>query len=1178
MSFSLPAPASVEWYRKGVPGGGQKDRIFNRLKAKLIGGKDDSGTGYFPMHDRKISSQQADTIIANMKKDTDGYPMLQTGSTSGEAEREYQEWIIDRYLVEVQEPEEIPVEVEVVEVEQKTIDEPIVVKIEAPFVPEPQKKLEAPKRIRLPRRSGIMKARPIALPKQEKKNVADRMSDAFDKNLLDPLLDGIKNPPPPSQPKQRKQTETLSKIRSKVKPAKLDSKFKEAKGGPKFFENTGAFLFNKTRNAFRRAAETRRMAAEQGMPEQNKRFYVKRALGFEFGGDAIARTRGTFAKNPDATLDPSLTKQQRYNAGIFGTRTIRSPKKSKTEGDIDVLTKKISEIDKKFQEVIDTKQSGRSTKDTTDELDKTLKELSEKLKTGNKLQKDINASKSKLLSLEAKAADQAQAAAEEAETDKNEDLSGFVDELKQSELPGNRGGGLPSNPFKWLKNFRKNAGKWWKRIKNPGRTLQSFGRLARAKFSRFLRRIPGGKGLANRVSNIRVGNPFKNLKLPGMPKGTGGAGGAGGILSRLRGIKIPPGLARAGGMLRGLGGKLLLPLMLLDVYEQTKRVFNPNNNIITALQDFGQANVDMFKALTGGGDPFESALVPQRGDYSQMEEGSQEWTSYKINMNRNRHVLAKRQAADPERYNKEKDSVLQKHPYVKDFYDNPDPQNRFNLRPPDVSQYGDIPEGYELKKQDDGTWKMVKKEEEKLSAGGTVKLASGGVNAMVGEAGPELVMTPGSGGMNPLQSLAPMIAAMREVTKRAGTWADPVENLVRQSTDSIAKAIRLPVIPSSIDIGQNVSGGNQGEQKGDGILDKIAEFLGGKRSKKKKSGGDMDIPPPVAMGEGNDFWTLAAIASVEDGNPQGHADVAQSIYNRVHDSVANGAGYGKTVWEVVTADAQYQPAYMDPTATGGAGAKTDPIWKSINSLDTAAAAVASYYSKRGQSTTPDQVKGQVQAAANHIKDSSKQASARQFVGSRTEFLASAPGEDVVQRPEGGNAFFWAYGSGKMKGQGAAAIPTMGTNTAPGGTLSTPATGNVAVGDSVANQVPSSMVTRRFATDGNNPSQVLSTLRNNVRGSGAHVILSTGLSNNPDQIAQVRQQMEHLSANNRPFTVIPLVTGVRNARSLNDQLAVMARQHGGRLASELRGSAIANDGYNAHYANSDDFLKMRLGRN
>ncbi len=99
MIFNTPAPEDiVRWYRKGVPGGGQKDRIFDRLKAKLTGGTDDSGTSYFSMLEKKLSDKDADIIIKNMKTDIDGYPMLETGSTSGQDERRYQEWIVERYL------------------------------------------------------------------------------------------------------------------------------------------------------------------------------------------------------------------------------------------------------------------------------------------------------------------------------------------------------------------------------------------------------------------------------------------------------------------------------------------------------------------------------------------------------------------------------------------------------------------------------------------------------------------------------------------------------------------------------------------------------------------------------------------------------------------------------------------------------------------------------------------------------------------------------------------------------------------------------------------------------------------------------------------------------------------------------------------------------------------------
>ena len=892
--MSLPTPPAgtldkdQPWYRGKIG-----DAQWDRLKAKLTGGTDAGGTSYSKIID--CSSSEADKIISNMKKDPRGYPQINNpgGAEGYENMYNYYTFLKDAYLYDEPkpEPEQIPVEVEVVEVEQKTVDEPIVIKIEAPFEPTPEApKLSAPKRVRLPRRSGVMKARPIG---PAKKSSAERMSEAFDKNLLDPLVDGIQNPPAPAPPRQRKQKETLVKVKRSVRPK---SRFKET-NNVKPLENTSLFVFNKVKSAFGRAADARRMAQEQGLPEQEKRFYIKRALGFEFGGDAIARTRGTFSKSPDATLDPSLTKQQRYTQGLFGTRTIRPPAKTKdTSGNIDTITKKISDLEKQFDNLIEIKKVSSDSKESTGDLSKTLDDLKNALKKGSKYQKDINASKKKLLDLEAKAADAAQAGVEEAELDKTQDLSDFVknaekkekeeEEGKSKDDGGDGGGG------NWMRRMFRQGNKWLRRIKNPGRTLRAGGRLARARITRLLRRIPGGKNLSTKFQNVT--NKFLRGKGTGGPTGATGAGATAtgfgarlsGIASRLKGIKLPPGVARAGGFLRGLGGKALAPLMVLDAVNQFKKITNPNDNIFTALGDLGTATMGLF----GGGDPFKTPFQDQRGDLSKMEEGSQEYIKYKANESFNRRILAKRQAADPERYNKEKDSVLEKRPYLRNHYDNPDPQNKLNLRPPDVSQYGDIPEGYELKKQDDGTWKMVKKDTEKMSKGGTVKLAGGGVNAMIGEAGPEMLLRAGEGGMNPLQSLAPIIASLREVTKRAGTWADPVENMVRQMTDPIAKSLKIPVVPMNVDIDKP---SKSSKNKSKGFFDKLAAFFTGKGGEDEDEGGDggdggATTPSPVGSDAGGYKSLLDMIAGVESTSMGGYEAFNTGGSNGGH--TAHGSG------------------------------------------------------------------------------------------------------------------------------------------------------------------------------------------------------------------------------------------------------------------------------------------------
>jgi len=339
MMFNLPAPASVEWYRPGVAGGGQPDRIFNILKAKLTGGKDDSGTSYFKLHDRSLSSGDADKIIANMKQDEDGYPMLQTSSTSGEAEREYQEWIIDRYLVDTpnatQESEDIPVEVEIIEVEQKQPDEPIVIQIEAPFESTPEQKLRAPERLRLPGIKNTFKKK-----KSDKKTTAQRMAEGFNKNLLDPLIETIVAPPAPLPRKKRKQKEVVSSTKSTVSvaPKVDDPKYRSTDASKaKTFND---FVGIKLKSAFTNAARARKEFIDMGgSPEdlKNRSFlkdrFITKALGFEFGGDKLARTKGMFQVNPDAQNDPGLSRGERFGASVrpLMSSTLPAPKQEEPQ-------------------------------------------------------------------------------------------------------------------------------------------------------------------------------------------------------------------------------------------------------------------------------------------------------------------------------------------------------------------------------------------------------------------------------------------------------------------------------------------------------------------------------------------------------------------------------------------------------------------------------------------------------------------------------------------------------------------------------------------------------------------------------------------------------------------------------------------------------------------------------
>lgn len=735
--------------------------------------------------------------------------------------------------------EEIPVEVEVVEVEQKTVDEPIKVVIEAPFEPP----VSAPKRLRLRKRSGLVYPKP-----KKKKSAAERMAEAFDERL-DELVDSIKNPPEPAQPKQRKKKETFAKIKRSVKPAK----FTDNKGtkGPNFFQNSSLFTFNKVKDALGRAAQLRREAAAQGMPAQEKGFYATRALGLEFGGDAIARTRGMFSSSPDATLDPSLTKQQRYAAGIFGARTIRPPKESGVAKDID---RQVDELEKKLDAVIDTK---KITPESA-ELQKTLNQLKEKLSAGNKLQSDINASKKKLLSLEAKEADQAQARAEEAETDQTEDLSNFedMDPGKKEEKKEEEGGGLDIGDM--FDKFRKS--KWLKRLRNPKKFAKTLFRYGR----RFIWKPM--KAAATKVAGMFSGAAATSAAI------VGGAGLAASALGE--GFFQ---LTKKGG-----AGEKTRDFLK----EKGEEIGGPVGALIGGVGNLAGISNEATK-VTGNildvvGAPFRYAIEGIRYPFLNEEDREKQAAN-----------LAKFDARIRENIRGGLNRI-----------------DVMNVVPDDKGGFGNI------YGNDDAQKEMM----EKMSEGGTIPkfqavsgarltgdLPTAGPKVMAGEAGDEMVITPQN---NPLQSLAPMIVAMREVTKRAGTWADPVENMVRQVTDPIAKKIGLPTLPTPIEIGQNIPSGNQGEQKNTrkkkkgGLLDKLMNFVTGAGP---AAAAGIPFSGDVNMGGGAGTTTAGAVYNylLSKGMSENHAKGLVANISResgfklgAHGDKGIGGSFGLFQWNM----------------------------------------------------------------------------------------------------------------------------------------------------------------------------------------------------------------------------------------------------------------------------------------
>lgn len=118
-----------------------------------------------------------------------------------------------------------------------------------------------------------------------------------------------------------------------------------------------------------------------------------------------------------------------------------------------------------------------------------------------------------------------------------------------------------------------------------------------------------------------------------------------------------------------------------------------------------------------------------------------------------------------------------------------------------------------------------------------------------------------------------------------------------------------------------------------------------------------------------DFWLLATAALFENSDPQGAADVAQAIYNRV--------AMPGDPWHV---DNSIRKAILDPNQFqpvrqyGGTSA-----WSAIKTKEDAIRFVKTY----GKSQS------QLETVAAAILDKNKQASARQFVGPRDSFRATS---------------------------------------------------------------------------------------------------------------------------------------------------------------------------------------------
>lgn len=197
---------------------------------------------------------------------------------------------------------------------------------------------------------------------------------------------------------------------------------------------------------------------------------------------------------------------------------------------------------------------------------------------------------------------------------------------------------------------------------------------------------------------------------------------------------------------------------------------------------------------------------------------------------------------------------------------------------------------------------------------------------------------------------------------------------------------------------------------------------------KQKEGDDttpsLEVGPGGTVTGGNaDFWALVAIASLESGTPQGRADVAQSIYNRL----ASGIYGGKTIKELIVS---------------GNGRQYQPVGRAVREFkaisDKASAINAVMVANKLNKVQADKFINETAAA---IQNKELQKSAAEFVGGRTDFWAQGltpPSNGVGYVVRHGHRFGWFVGPAAIaygkKNPGPAKAPALGDITVMGGSV------------------------------------------------------------------------------------------------------------------------------------------------
>jgi hypothetical protein len=171
-----------------------------------------------------------------------------------------------------------------------------------------------------------------------------------------------------------------------------------------------------------------------------------------------------------------------------------------------------------------------------------------------------------------------------------------------------------------------------------------------------------------------------------------------------------------------------------------------------------------------------------------------------------------------------------------------------------------------------------------------------------------------------------------------------------------------------------------------------------------------------------DYYSLLAISSLEDDDPQGRADVAQALYNRLegHKAGSNYFQKDNSLKSHIVAKQQFEPTFYN---------KSD--WHKIVNMETAITAIIMSKKGRERNWTRDYAMKALMETEKSLLNPELQMKAAEHVKGRTYFLGTSEQDnmqsgDVLRNPTD-NFFSMWYDENNLYGQGgvpsAASIPS-----------------------------------------------------------------------------------------------------------------------------------------------------------